>query len=98
VPVLATLLTPALAFAGALLGVALNRRAARELEARSRREETMRSLRWAADHAVDADPMRAALGAAQLEALGMSSLLDSEQTGFVTAALSVAVARARDDD
>jgi hypothetical protein len=83
VSLVATLLTPALAFVGALLGVVLNRRAARELESRSRREETMRNLRWAADHAVDSDPMRSALGAAQLEALGRSSLLDPEQLVFV---------------
>jgi hypothetical protein len=60
--------TPVLAFAGALLGVVLNRRSAREVETRSRREEMMRNLRWAADHAVDPSPARAALGVAELEA------------------------------
>jgi hypothetical protein len=86
-----TLSTPLLAFAGALLGVVLNRRAARELESRSRREETMRNLRWAADHAVDPDPKRAALGSVQLEALGRWSLVDVEQRLFVDAALSLNV-------
>jgi hypothetical protein len=83
--------TPGLAFIGASLGVVLNRRAARELETRSRREETMRSLRWAAELAVDGDVRRAELGVAQLRALGSSDHLDSEQQGFVEAALDSVV-------
>jgi len=97
VSILATLLTPALAFAGALLGVLLNRRVASELERRSRREETMRNLRWAADHVGDGDPIRAALGAAQLRALGRSALLDPEQLVFVDAALDIHVIRIADE-
>jgi hypothetical protein len=85
--------TPLLAFIGAALGALLNRRAAKELEARSRREETMLNLRWAADHAVDADRWRAALGMAELEELGNSSMAEEEQRRFVNAALSIAVTR-----
>lgn len=91
VSVLGSVATAALAFAGALLGVMLNRRAARELETRSRREETMRSLRWAAELAVDTDARKAQLGVAQLRALGYSELLDDEQQGFVDAALDSVV-------
>jgi hypothetical protein len=80
--------TPILAFAGALLGQLLTRRAARELEVRSRREETMRNLRWAAELAIDRDDRKAQLGVAQLRALGDSELLDAEQQGFVDAALA----------
>jgi hypothetical protein len=85
--------TPLLAFFGAALGALLNRRAARELENRSRREETMRNLRWAADHAVDADRWRGALGMAELEELGNSGMAEDEQRRFVNAALSIAVTR-----
>jgi hypothetical protein len=82
-----TLLTPVLAFGGALVGQAFSRRSAKELETRSRREETMRNLRWAAELAVDTDDRRAQLGVAELKALGESDLLDEEQQGFVDAAL-----------
>ena len=51
----------------------------------------MRNLRWAADHAVDPSPARAALGVAELEALGDSALIDPQQRGFVDAALSVVI-------
>jgi hypothetical protein len=88
VSVLGSLATPALAFAGALVGVAVTRRGARELETRSRREETMRNLRWAAEMAIARDDQRAQLGIAELRALGESDLLDEEQRGFVDAALA----------
>lgn len=63
--------SPILAFLGAFLGHMLTRQSARELEERSRREETMRTLRWAADLAVKGDPASAAVGMKTLEARGL---------------------------
>lgn len=82
-----TVLTPLLAFAGALLGVAINRRGAHELERRSVREETMRNVRWAAELSMEADSQRARLGVAQLNALDGLSLLDRYERAMVKAAL-----------
>ena len=53
----------------------------------------MRNLRWVADHAVDADRWRGALGMAELEELGNSGMAEDEQRRFVNAALSIAVTR-----
>ena len=68
--------SPALAFAGVLVAQWIGRRTARELEIRSRREETMRTLRWAAELAIDDDAARSRLGSSQLATLGRSALLD----------------------
>ena len=83
--------SPSLAFVGVLVSQWIGRRTARELEIRSRREETMRTLRWAAELAIDAAPSRARLGSSQLTTLGRSTLLDSEQSLFVKAALDALV-------
>jgi hypothetical protein len=83
-----TLLTPLLAFAGALLGVVLNRRGAHELERRSVREETMRNVRWAAELAIAGDEARARLGVAQLRALALMEPLEAYETDLVKAALA----------
>ena len=79
---------PVAAFLGTLLGHAVSRRGARELERRSRREEVMRNLRWAVELALDADPRRAGLGVSQLTALLWSDLLDRSAELFVDAALA----------
>lgn len=80
--------SPALAFFGVLLAQWLGRKSAGELETRSKREETMRTLRWAAELAVDQDDAgKAALGVSQLTALGESDLLDDAQRLFVDAAM-----------
>lgn len=79
--------SPILAFAGVLLAQLMNRRGARELERRSKREETIRSLRWAAELAVSLDDRMADLGVAQLAALLTSDLLDAAEKVFVEAAL-----------
>src|SRR4051812_21500528 len=84
-----TLLTPFLAFAGALLGVVLNRRGAHELERRSVREETMRNVRWAAELSMEPNSQRARLGVAQLNALDRLSLLDRYERAMVKAALGM---------
>ncbi len=82
-----TVLTRLLAFADALLGVALNRRGAHELERRSFREETMRNVRWAAELSMEDDSQRARLGVAQLNALDGLALLDRYEGAMVKAAL-----------
>lgn len=79
--------SPILAFVGVLLAQVLTRKSATELEARSRREETMRNLRWAAELSVNLDDRMADLGVAQLVALLSSDLLDDSEKVFVEAAL-----------
>jgi uncharacterized protein (DUF4213/DUF364 family) len=69
----------------------ISRRSAKELETRSKREETMRNLRWAADLAVSKDVAQAKLGLAQLNALGNSDMLDADQQRFIDAALAAVV-------
>lgn len=83
--------TPLSALAGVLIGQFLSRAGAKELEQRSRREETLRNLRWASELAVDDDPARADLGVVQLKALLDSDLLDETETVFVDATLNLLV-------
>ena len=94
-PDLSTLLTPLLAFAGALLGVVLNRRGARELERRSVREETMRNVPWAAELAVNAEVPHARLGVALLSALRSLDSLEGYERAMVKAALATMEPRPR---
>lgn len=79
--------SPILAFLGVLLAQVMTRKSATELEARSKREETMRILRWAAELAVSLDDRMADLGVAQLGALLSSDLLDDSEKVFVEVAL-----------
>lgn len=79
--------TPVLTLLGVLLANLITRKGARELETRSRREETMRNLRWAAELAVVEEDRMADLGVAQLVALLESDLLDEAEKVFVEAAL-----------
>jgi hypothetical protein len=84
--------TPVLAFAGGLTAQVITRRGDEELEHRSKREEVMRILRWAAELAVsDHDDPRVRLGVAQLGVLMRSELLDEGERDFVQAALEAAV-------
>ncbi len=80
--------TPVLTFIGVALGNLATRKGVVELETRSKREETMRTLKWAAELAVSDDPTKADLGLRQLEALGESAMLDTEQQTFIDAALA----------
>lgn len=77
---------------GAVAGVVVSnwvaRRIAGETETRSKREETMRTLRWAAELATSDDEAKAALGVAQLQALAGSAMNDEQQQAFVDAALA----------
>jgi hypothetical protein len=81
------LLTPFLAFCGALLAVLVALRGARQLERRSVREETMRNLRWASELGVSDDPRLVKLGALQLEALSRQPQLDDYELVMVMAAV-----------
>jgi hypothetical protein len=83
--------TPVLAFVGVVLAEIITRRGATELEIRSKREEVMRVLRWAAELAVSDDEAHARLGVAQLGVLLDSELLDEEEKDFVQAALEAVV-------
>lgn len=79
--------TPVSALVGVLLGTWVNRKGSTELETRSKREETLRTLRWAAELAVSEENRTAELGVAQLTALLQSDLLDDKEKLFVEAAL-----------
>jgi hypothetical protein len=83
--------TPLLAFLGGVLGQRVARRGDVELERRSRREEVMRNLRWAAELAVSDDPRAAALGVSELRALALTDLLGDSEKVFVQAALDAVV-------
>ena len=83
---------PASAFVGVLITGWLNRRTAKELEGRSRREEVMRLRRWASELAVSDDFRKAELGVHQLSALADSDLLNDEEKSFVDAALETVLA------
>lgn len=80
-----------LTFIGVLFAQLIGRKGAKELETRSKREETMRNLRWAAELAVSNDDAKAKLGVSQLNALGDSDLLDDAQRLFIDAALAAVV-------
>ena len=83
--------SPVLAFVGVIVGQTVTRRGDRELEFRSKREEVMRVLRWAAELAVSEDQAHSRLGVAELGALLQSELLDEEEKDFVQAALTAVV-------
>jgi hypothetical protein len=75
-----------------LVGQLLTRRTARETETRWQREETMRLLRWAADHAAEADERRAPLGLTSLRALGESSLSQPVDQALLSSVLRMLIA------
>jgi hypothetical protein len=81
--------SPTLSFLGVLFGQWIGRKSSKEAETRSRREETMRTLRWAAELAASDERPRSELGVSQLLALGESDLLDAAQRLFVDAAIGV---------
>lgn len=89
---LVSLGSPAATAVIAVVGQYLSRRATRELETRSKREEVMRNLRWAAELAVSEDIGKARLGIEQLQALRDSQILSPAEEGFIDAALRAAIA------
>jgi hypothetical protein len=80
--------SPLLAFLGVLLAQVIGRKGAKELETRSKREETLRTMRWAAELSASREDRLADLGVAELEALLGSDLLEESEKTFVEAALS----------
>ncbi len=80
--------SPLLAFLGVLLAQVISRKGAKELETRSKREETLRTLRWAAELSASREDRLADLGVAELEALLTSDLLEDSEKTFVEAALT----------
>jgi hypothetical protein len=83
--------SPILTAAVALVGQRISRRGTQELESRSKREEVMRSLRWAAELAVSDDVRQARLGNRELRALQNSRLLSPAEEDFIYAALDAAL-------
>jgi hypothetical protein len=88
---------PVGAFLGVLFAQWVLRKGAKELEHRSKREEVLRNMRWAAELAVSEDPSKADMGVAQLLALSDSDLTDSVVQAFVDAALDVVADPAADE-
>lgn len=80
--------SPLLAFLGVLLAQVIGRKGAKELEIRSKREETLRTMRWAAELSASKEDRLADLGVAELEALLGSDLLEESEKTFVEAALT----------
>ncbi len=62
-----------------------------ELETRSKREEILRNLRWAAELAVSGDELKATLGVEQLQALRNSQMLSPAEEDQIDAALHAAI-------
>lgn len=87
---------PVGAFLGVLFAQWVLRKGAKELERRSKREEVLRNMRWAAELAVSDDPYRADMGVTQLLALSDSDLTDPVVQAFVDAALDVVADPAAD--
>jgi hypothetical protein len=79
----------------ACVGQYLGHHAARDLEARSKREEVMRNLRWAAELAASNDAAKARLGVRQLKALRDSKMLTPADQEFVRAALEATIKNPR---
>ena len=84
--------TPLLAFAGVFIGHLVTRRGARELEKWRRREEAMRTARWAAEQAVSGNEATQRMGIAALDALEGSELLQAEDRAFVEAVTDAVLA------
>jgi hypothetical protein len=75
---LTLVLAPTFSFAGAYLGYRRARAADLALDRWRRREETMRMVRWAADHALADDESLRPVGVSALGALRRAELLQPE--------------------
>lgn len=89
--------SPILAFVAVLVAQQTNRKGAKELDARSRREESLRTVRWAAELAVDASPRTSRLGVDTLTALLDSGIIDVEWQGLVETALDAVYGEAEEE-
>lgn len=72
------------------------RTSAEELDRRGKREETMRTLRWAAERAVSTEDRDSRLGIAALDSLGGSAWLEVEDQALIDAVISSVTAMAAD--
>lgn len=75
--------TPLATFIGVLIGHVLASRSTDELDCRAKREESMRTLRWAGELALSGDVGSARVGLAALDALSASPWLQSEDQAFI---------------
>lgn len=83
VTALTLVLAPTFSFAGAYLGYRRARAADLALDRWRRREETMRMVRWAADHALADDEALRPVGVSALDALRHAELLQPEDERLV---------------
>ena len=84
--------TPVSAFLGGLIGHWMARRGDAELDTRAKREESMRTLRWASELAISSESGSAQLGIAALDALSASPWLQAEDQAFIDAVLDALLA------
>lgn len=84
---------PLLLLIGVLIGHRVTRVGARELDDRARREELLRSVRWAAEQAVAENPRAGVLGIATLRAMGSLPLLQTPaDQAFIDAVVDAVLA------
>ncbi|HEY5230255.1 MAG TPA: hypothetical protein VIJ11_05070 [Galbitalea sp.] len=91
-PVWLSILLAAVTLAGVLTSALFLRKtgreartSAQELDRRGKREETMRTLRWAAERATAEDGRQSRMGLAALDSIGGSSWLEVEDQGLIDA-------------
>lgn len=65
-----------------------SRTSAEELDRRGKREETMRTLRWAAERAVSKEDRESRLGIAALDSLGGSAWLEPDDQNLIDAVVA----------
>jgi hypothetical protein len=88
----AAIASPILSFAGGSVGSRIAGRADNRLDVWRRREEVMRTVRWAADNATDVDPRVSEVGFAALQGVEDSEMLQHEDLNFVRIVTAAALA------
>ncbi len=85
--------SPLLLLLGVLIGHRVTRVGTKELDDRARREELLRSVRWAAEQAISANPRAGVLGIATLRAMSKLPLLQTPaDQAFIDAVADAVVA------
>lgn len=82
---------PVLIVLGGFVGHRLARRGSLELDERAKREELLRTIRWAAEH-VTKGPDEARVAIAMLGAVGRSALLQEGDQAFIDAIVDAHIA------
>jgi hypothetical protein len=102
-PIWLSVVLAALTLGGVLVTAFLSRKtgkesrvSAEELDRRGKREETLRTLRWAAERAVAGDDRESRLGVAALGSLGGSPWLEPEDQELIDAVIASVTAHAAD--